>query len=74
MNNNQIVNPDETFVQKTSEGYRVVRQSADNSYKPLTDKTYFHATSAYAAMGRLIHNSNLQLNGVEVDPSKKVKH
>lgn len=33
-------------------------------------KVYFHPTSAYAAMGRLVHNDNVKALSLESDPAK----
>lgn len=57
------------FVQYTPDGYRVT-QFDGASYEPVGDKTYFHVTSAYAAMGRLQHKDNLLAHNIKTDPAK----
>ena len=68
----KTVEPDKTLVKKVDGGYQVHRY-VSGKLKPLTEKIYFHPTSAYAAMGRLIHEANATALELKTDPSKAQK-
>ncbi len=55
-------------VVKVEGGYQVHDLTADKTLKPTNDKVYFHPTSAYAAMGRIVHTENIK--GLPNDPAK----
>lgn len=60
------------LVEHTTDGYRVVTLDG-TTYKPVNDKTYWHVTSAYAALGRLQHAANVAANNITTDPAKAPK-
>lgn len=57
------------LVEKCEGGYRVVTTKGEELV-PANDKVYFHPTSAYAAMGRLVHVENLKGLPFKNDPAK----
>ena len=57
------------IVEKVPGGYRVSNY-ADGVLTAVNDKVYFHPTSAYAAMGRLIHAGLVSRLSLAADPAK----
>lgn len=57
------------LVQHTPAGYRVTTFDGA-THTPVNDKTYFHVTSAYAALGRLQQRANVSSLNIKTDPAK----
>lgn len=56
-------------VRKVPTGYQVFHLTgADTIGAPFNEKVYFHPTSAYAALGRIVHAENVK--GFDSDPAK----
>lgn len=58
------------LVKKVEGGYQVHYTGDGKDLQPVAAKVYFHPTSAYAAMGRIVHMQNLTALGIKTDPSK----
>jgi hypothetical protein len=57
-------------VVKVEGGYQVHDASTTGALKPTNTKVYFHPTSAYAAMGRIVHTENVKALKLPTDPAK----
>lgn len=57
-------------VVKVEGGYQVHDATATGALKPTNAKVYFHPTSAYAAMGRIVHTENVAALKLPTNPAK----
>lgn len=57
------------FVEKVPGGYRVSTY-ADGVLTAVNEKVYFHPTSAYASLGRLLQRRHIHMFSLESDPAK----
>lgn len=58
------------LVKKVEGGYQVHTSTDGADPAPANDKVYFHPTSAYAALGRLVHVDNVKALKLKTDPAK----